>query len=493
MGPAEETAVGETPAAPAVTRSPEALADPRLTAPLGESREFSDAGSGLDHAAAADFGSAPAPVRQPPVSVRRLVVRFALAGIPALIAVIVITAIASVRIGTRLGIDDARRVSFVAATLVEEQGLDDGLLAGDPDSIAKVDDVVRTYVIRGYLVRVKLHSVEGVVLYSNDPRLIGQQFPVGEDEQRIIDGLTDVEAEVSDLSKEENTLETEGKLLEVYRRVATPDGTPVLFEAYFRYDDVRNTGRDLWRQFAPIAVGALLIVELVQIPIAISLARRLRQGQEQRERLLQHAIESSDAERRRIASDLHDGAVQELTGVSMSLIGGRAKVVRRPQPRRDGRRRIEDPRDGEVAAIDAGRHLPAEPLRGGSAECARRPARRGAQSGCRHTSGRGSGGRWAESRGSEPALPQRAGGVAQRGQPRLRDRGDGDGDRGLLGGDPRRRRRRCGLRSRSAGESGPRGHVGLRSLAGLVHDAGGRIEVRSLPGVGTRVEVAVPR
>ena len=36
-----------------------------------------------------------------------------------------------------------------------------------------------------------------------------------------------------------------------------------------------------------------------------------------------------------------------------------------------------------------------------------------------------------------------------------------------------------------------RGHVGLRSLAGLVHDAGGAIEIRSLPGVGTRVEVRV--
>jgi signal transduction histidine kinase len=36
-----------------------------------------------------------------------------------------------------------------------------------------------------------------------------------------------------------------------------------------------------------------------------------------------------------------------------------------------------------------------------------------------------------------------------------------------------------------------RGHVGLRSLAGLVNDAGGAIEIRSVPGVGTRVEVRV--
>ena len=57
------------------------------------------------------------------------------------------------------------------------------------------------------------------------------------------------------------------------------------------------------------------------------------QRQQQRERLLRHAIDASDAERRRIASDLHDGVVQDLAGV----------LVRawppRPQPDRRRTRR----------------------------------------------------------------------------------------------------------------------------------------------------------
>ena len=267
---------------------------------------------------------------QAPVSVRRLVVRFALAGLPVLAAAIVVTAIASVRIGTKLGIDDAKRVSYASALLVEEQALEEGLLEGDPDAIARMDDFVRKYILRSSLIKVKIHTGDGTIIYSNEPLLIGQSFPMGDDEREVLSGELDVEAEISDLSKEENTLETEERLLEVYRGIRTPETqTAVLFETYFRYDDVRDVGRDLWRQFAPIAVGALLILALVQIPFAISLARRLRAGQLQRERLLQHAIDSSDAERRRIASDLHDGAVQDLIGISYTI---EAKADTAPEP-----------------------------------------------------------------------------------------------------------------------------------------------------------------
>ena len=82
------------------------------------------------------------------------------------------------------------------------------------------------------------------------------------------------------------------------------------------------------------------MLELVQIPLAWSMARRLQASQQDRERLLRHALDASDAERRRIASDLHDGVVQELTGVSLALAaqgrqrdrsaGNRCSKPRRP-------------------------------------------------------------------------------------------------------------------------------------------------------------------
>jgi signal transduction histidine kinase len=66
-------------------------------------------------------------------------------------------------------------------------------------------------------------------------------------------------------------------------------------------------------------IGALILLALIQLPLAWWLARRIERGQRERERLLRHAIEASDVERRRIAQDLHDGVVQDLAAVSYSL------------------------------------------------------------------------------------------------------------------------------------------------------------------------------
>ena len=66
-------------------------------------------------------------------------------------------------------------------------------------------------------------------------------------------------------------------------------------------------------------LGSLLLLWLIQVPLAWRLARRLQRSQLERERLLVHALEASADERRRIAADLHDGVVQDLAGMSFSL------------------------------------------------------------------------------------------------------------------------------------------------------------------------------
>ena len=169
------------------------------------------------------------------------------------------------------------------------------------------------------LVRVKIWDADGQIIYSDAAELIGETYPLGEDEQDAL-RTGRIEAEVSDLAEPENRLErAEEKLLEVYLPVGGTGSDALLFEAYYRYDVVAASGSQLWRSFAPISLGGLVVLALIQLPLAWSLARRLRDRLREREALTWRALEASEGERRQIASDLHDGVVQELTGIAYVL------------------------------------------------------------------------------------------------------------------------------------------------------------------------------
>ena len=254
-----------------------------------------------------------------PVVVSRLVARFVLAGLVVLVVVAVTTAYASRILGTNEAIVDADRAARLVTTAALEPALSDGVITGDPAALAALDEVVRNHVLDDSLLRVKVWSPDGTILYSDEPRLIGQQFKLDEDELELLE-TWDSYAEVSDLSEPENRYEDAAvELLEVYVPVRTTSGTALLLEMYFHYSGVAAAGRDIWLRSAPYWLGALVLLELLQVPLAISMARRLRRTQREREELLHGMIDAADEERRRIASDLHDGVVQDLAGVAFSL------------------------------------------------------------------------------------------------------------------------------------------------------------------------------
>jgi two-component system, NarL family, sensor kinase len=247
------------------------------------------------------------------------VVQFALSAVLVLVVVGVASAYVFRRSGTNEAIREARAVTATLAHGVIEPALQDGIVRGDPAAVAALDRVVRDHVIRGDVVRVKLWTPDGRVVYSDEKRLLGAHYRLGEDDLDVLrSGGT--AADISNLSAPENRFERSyGKLLQVYLRVQTPAGRPLLFETYQRYSSVSASGYRLWIDFLPILLGALALLALLQLPLAWSLARRLRAGQQDRERLLLRSIQASNAERRRIAADLHDTVVQDLAGLSFPL------------------------------------------------------------------------------------------------------------------------------------------------------------------------------
>jgi two-component system, NarL family, sensor kinase len=423
------------------------------------------------------------------------VAKFALAGLAALALVGVAAFLVMRHIGTSQATDNAKQVTRVVAGGIVEPDLTKGVLAERPASIARLDRTVRHRVLGGGIVRVKVWTAGGRIVYSDEHRLIGSHYPLGEDEIASLRGA-DVVSDVSDLSAPENRFEQHfGKLLEVYLPIQGPDGKPLLFESYQRFSSVTSSGSSIWLAFAPALIGALILLELVQVPLASSMARRLRRGHREREALLQRAIESSELERRRIASDLHDGPVQRLAGTSYSLAaaaersgsnGGaessgealRRGAAQTRQTVRELRSLLIEiyPASLREAGLERALADLLSPLRGRGVEVSVevdeglglpheldalnfRVAQEAVRNAARYS--------------GASSIAVRVAGEDERAVLTVVDDGSGfEPDR-----EP----------------AGDNGHFGLRLLSELARDAGGALEVDSAPGRGTTVRLELPR
>jgi two-component system, NarL family, sensor kinase len=271
--------------------------------------------------------SRPSTAEPAPVSRRRVIASIVVGAAIVLILVAVTGSLAASRLAEKESVNDAAKSAGLLAEAVVQPALRDSLPAGDPAAFAAMDRAVRARVLGSSSVRVKIWTPQGRIVYSDEPALVGHTFPLGDEERGVFTRPT-TRAEVSDLQRPENTYERgQGRLLEVYRPVWTPDGTPLLFETYFRYDGVTARAGQLWRGFAGITVSSLLAVIVLMVPIVWRLLDRVRQSQLQREALLERAVEASTDERRRIAGTLHDGVVQELAGASFVVSSAAARAA----------------------------------------------------------------------------------------------------------------------------------------------------------------------
>jgi signal transduction histidine kinase len=424
-------------------------------------------------------------------SIASAVARFMLGSLAA-IAVVVVGGFFALRsVATNEAVRNTKSQAQTLGRLVQAAGLSDGVLRRDPRALRRLDDVVQGQVLSDSVIRVKLWGRDGRILYSDEPALIGQQFSLGADERTLFD-KGGADAELSDLSKPENRYERPaGKLLEAYSIVRAPGGTPVMFEIYQRFSSINADGRRLLRTLAPPLLAALAVLLLFQVPLAWRMARRLQRGHSDRERLLAAAVESSDRERGRIASDLHDGVVQDLAGVAFGLApladeaqrdgdAHRAGMIRDAVARlRQGVRdlrtllvEIHPPRlesaglepalsdllsPLEAAGIATALHVDANGGAHASDPLVYRTAREAVRNAREH----------AEPSAVEVSVTR------QDGETRLVVNDDGRGfDTAARAGE---------------------GHVGLTLLDDLVRQSGGRLDVRSSPGEGTTVVLEVPR
>jgi two-component system, NarL family, sensor kinase len=429
---------------------------------------------------------------------RVALVQFAVCSVAVLLVVGTIGAVALRKAATRESLEDARALTASIARGVIGPEITASVLRGNADAIDRLDAIVRARVLHDPVVRIKVWTRDGRIAYSDANELIGQRFALPPDVER---GFMNPRghAKLSELSRPENGFERgQTRLVEVYMGVTTPSGEKVAVETYRLAGSIDDGTRRIWRAFLPVLLLVVLALAAAQVPLAFFLARRVRQQAQERERLVRRADDRVEAERLRIAAELHDGVVQDLVGVAYELRavaddlpddpyaqpgGGLGDILRRSeQSCRNSVRALRAlllelrPSERRAEALEATIDRLAGPMRergvdvkvdvalerplpADVAELVYRAAQEGLRNVDRHAGARSAGVRVADD-GREVTL-------------RVHDDG-------------------CGMTAADLEEQRAAGHMGLRLLADGIAARGGSLGIESEPGTGTRLTLCLP-
>ncbi|WP_222131425.1 histidine kinase [Pseudonocardia sp. C8] len=169
----------------------------------------------------------------------------------------------------------------------------------------------------GAVIRANLWGADGRIVWSTEPVLDGVTLPLPDEVRAAIDGDR-ASAELSTLDSDQGGSTGPG-IVETYAPLTAPDGRRFAVEIYSSDARVQQATIFLTSVLVPASVVILAVLQLANMPIAVSMIRRMGEHGAERERLQRRAMLASDRERRAIAAELHDGVVQQLTGVGYLL------------------------------------------------------------------------------------------------------------------------------------------------------------------------------
>lgn len=259
------------------------------------------------------------PERTPPSVLRLALTRFSMRALVALGVVVAATGFVAEAVAEGIALRHAESKGASFARGVAAPLIDSGFLAGDRPDVDAFEAIMRNRLAHGSLVHVKVWADDGRVLWADDSELRGQVFTL----EPAVAGLfstAGVASSLSDLDEAENRPNrADGPLLEVYASATSAAGPVVVVETYWSATGLDSYEADVLKDLAPLALGSVLLLALLLLPLAWSLARQVDGAREQSQRYLVHALSAADLERRRIASDLHDGPVQELASAGYAL------------------------------------------------------------------------------------------------------------------------------------------------------------------------------
>lgn len=203
--------------------------------------------------------------------------------------------------------------------LVLEHSVPQALIDGDPAAIELFDAIIREHIVRPTTAGLALWSPDGRIIYALDSEFTGTQHPLPAGArdalatQRVVAGIRDGNESDAEVGW------SAASAIEVYAPLTNGDGQPFVWEVGLRRDRVTEQSSRLVLTVALLtALGTALLLS-IQGLLARNLVRRHDREQAYRRWLTQRVSEVATVERRQIAADLHDGVVQDLTGIALDL------------------------------------------------------------------------------------------------------------------------------------------------------------------------------
>lgn len=248
--------------------------------------------------------------------VRDAMVRFATFSVVALVVLGVSTFAFAHAMARETALREARVRTAAYAQGVIGPLVDSEVRQGAGPGMRALDATLGSRLRDGTLTHALVWARDGRIIWSDDSRVVGEVLEV-EAEWAGLFGTEDVLAEYS-TGPEHGAFvdDSDGQVVEVYAGALDADGQPLVLEWYWSTADLAATEDAVLSRLLPLTLGSLVLFQLAVLPLALSLARRV---ESERNRLLGHALAAQDLERRRITQDLHDGVVQDLTGVGYIL------------------------------------------------------------------------------------------------------------------------------------------------------------------------------
>ena len=190
----------------------------------------------------------------------------------------------------------------------------------EDDAVADMSRLMGNRMSDTTIRHIKIWSADGKILWADEPDLIGRRYTLKSDQVEALNSPKAI-SDYTDLSDPENISERneKGPVIETYVGANGADGSRILFETYMSPEGAARQQDAIVRATVLVGLAALVVFGVAVLPLSLRLARQVEGAHRERERMTQHALLSSELERRRIAQDLHDGVIQDLAGAGLVL------------------------------------------------------------------------------------------------------------------------------------------------------------------------------